>query len=227
MKGETLKNGGWPDPTDWINRLYQAMSERQAIYDAEPNVLLKRNRAAAMLGDVITSLLELPAFREESPYLALKDLMIFLSDLDRGRDHAWSAPINFGGTNITTTAQSELKIWVRGAFGVLKASGFKTVDAYRRIAAGLTKSGRSGRNGSAVRWQLVQAWCLERETFRDEAVRKKIEKWWADFQIGSADLCVVDRSGKPVPVSELAGCFADQCWTIPHLRDRSFSGASE
>jgi len=28
-------NPGWADPTDWVNRLYQAMAERQAVYDAK------------------------------------------------------------------------------------------------------------------------------------------------------------------------------------------------
>jgi hypothetical protein len=36
----------WPDPTDWVNRLHQAMAERQAVYDAESDSLLKRNKAS-------------------------------------------------------------------------------------------------------------------------------------------------------------------------------------
>ncbi len=217
----------WPDPTDWINRLYGAMADRQAVYDAESDPLLKRNKAGGMLGLVISSLMELPAFRNSSVHLPLKDLMIFLSDLDRGRDHPWSAPVNFGGTNITTTAQGELKIWVRAAFGVLTSNGFKPVEAYRHLAAGLTKSGRSGRNGKPVRWQLVQSWCLERETKHDARIRQKLERWWSDFRTQTGAIHIVDDWGKPVAEKELAGRFADLCWTLPHLRDRSFSVVSE
>ena len=218
---------GWPDPTDWVNRLHQTMTQLQIVYDAEPDVLLKRNKAGLMVGVVLAWLLELPAFKNDSVHLPLKDLMIFLSDLDRGRDHPWSAPVNFGGTNITTTAQGELKIWVRAAFAVLGKNGFKPVEAYRHIASGLTSSGRSGRKGQPVRWQRVQAWCLEKETTHDQQVREKLEKWWVDFRAQDAGVTIVDSGGNPVPEKQIAGNFADLCWTLPHLRDRSVSGASE
>ena len=218
---------GWPDPTDWVNRLHQTMTQLQIVYDAEPDVLLKRNKAGLMVGVVLAWLLELPAFKNDSVHLPLKDLMIFLSDLDRGRDHPWSSPVNFGGTNITTTAQGELKIWVRAAFAVLGKNGFKPVEAYRHIASGLTASGRSGRKGQPVRWQRVQAWCLEKETTHDQQVREKLEKWWVDFRAQDAGVTIVDSGGNPVPEKQIAGNFADLCWTLPHLRDRSVSGASE
>ena len=180
-----------------------------------------------MLGLIISSLLELPAFRNDMVHLPLKDLMIFLSDLDRGRDHPWSAPVNFGGTNVTNTAQSELKIWVRAAYAVLRENGFKAVEGYRRIAVGLTENGRSGRKGEPVRWQLVQAWCLESPSPRDQQVKEKVQRWWADFRTQTAGIKIVDPLGKPVAEREIAGKFADLCWTLPHLRDRSVSGGSE
>lgn len=203
------------------------MAQRQEIYDAESDPLLKRNKAGGMLGLVISSLLELPAFKNDSVHLPLKDLMIFLSDLDRGRDHPWSAPVNFGGTNITNTAQGELKIWVRAVFAVLTKNGFKPVEAYRRIASGLTDSGRSGRKGAPVRWQRVQRWCLEAETQHDHRVNEKLLRWWTHFRSETAAINVVDDWGRPVGERELAGRFADRCWSLPHLRDRSISGGSE
>ena len=217
-------NPGWPDPTEWLNRLYQEMSERQANYEAEPEVLLKRNKAGGMLAVVVHSLMELPAFENSSAHLPLKDLLIFLSDLDKGRDHPWSAPINFGGTNITATAQAELKLWVRAAFCVLKESGLKPVEAYRRIAFGLTRSGRTGRQGKPIRWQRVQAWCLETETPNGRDVREKMERWWLSFRADPNRIKVVDSSGNLVRVTELAGQFSDLVWSLPHLRDRSVSG---
>lgn len=214
---------GWPDPSEWINSLYQAMAERQKVYEAETDILLRRNKSAAMLGLLISHLMELPAFKNDTVHLPLKDLLIFLSDLDIGRDHPWSSPVNFGGTNIANTAQRELKIWVRAAFGVLKQNGYKPVQAYRRIASGLTKSGRSGRGGKPVRWQLVQAWCRENESKRDHLIREKVERWWSDFRQQTGNLNSVDGSGKLVLERELAGTFADLCWSLPHLRDQSFS----
>lgn len=227
MTGGKVTNPSWPDPTDWINSLYQEMSVRQSIYDQEVDPLLKRNKAGGMLGAVIAHLMALPAFKNDSVHLPLKDLMIFLSDLDRGRDHPWAAPVNFGGTNITTTSQAELKIWVRATYAILLGSGCKPVQAYRRIADGLTSSGRTGRNGKAVRWQTVQTWCRENCATHEEAIKEKLEKWWLDFRGETAIINVMYSQGKPVPEADKAGAFADLVWGLPHLRDQSFSGASE
>lgn len=215
------------DPSTWADRLYKAMAERQAAYGTGGDLLLKRNAARDMLGLVISFLMELPGFNKESVHLPLKDLMIFLSDLDRGRDHPWSAPVNFGGTNITNTAQGELKMWVRAAFEVLRENGFKAVEAYRHIAKGLDNSGRSGRKGLPVRWQLVQQWCRESETQSDHQIRETLQYWWADFRAATAGIHVVDDWGRPVTEKQIAGRFADLCWSLPQLRDRSFSGGSE
>lgn len=215
----------WPNPTEWVNRLYHELAERQAVYDAETDPLLKRNKAGGMLATLLGSLLELPAFKNESVHLPLKDLLIFLADLDRGRDHPWAAPVNFGGTNVTTASKSELKIWVRAAFHILTDSGFKPVEAYRHIADGLTASGRTGRKGNSVRWQQVQTWCLEQETKRDEVIRQKLQAWWSDY-LTSQPLGV--GAGKNVQLKkQIAGHFANLCWSLPHLRDRSFSGESD
>jgi len=214
------------DLAAWVERLHRTMALNQPVYDAEPDQLLKRNKAGVILGSVVSSLLELPEFKNDNVHLALKDLMIFLADLDRGRKHPWSAPVNFGGTNVTMTAQSELKIWIRAVFGVLSANGFEPVDAYRHIAVGLTHSGRSGRNGAPVRWQRVQIWCLEPATAHDQRVRDQLERWWVDFRAhNTADQRNDGRD--TASERELAGRFADLCWSLEHLRDRSVSGVSE
>lgn len=227
MNGPKLTNPGWPDPNLWVQKLYDVLAERQGIYELEPDVLLKRNKAAAMLGQVISSLLELPPFASGTAHLPLKDLMIFLSDLDRGRDHPWSAPVNFGGTSVTTTARAELKIWVRAAFAVLIDNGFKPVEAYRHIASGLTKSGRKSQSGGDIPWRRVMAWCREPATQRDQDIRDRIHRWWGQFRSETAAYKIVDRAGQPLREKQVAGHFADAVWPLPHLRDRSISGASE
>jgi hypothetical protein len=213
------EGGKWPNPTDWVGRLYRELEQRQQIYDEETDELLKRNKSGAMLGQVIKSLRELPCFRNDAALYPLKDLLIFLSDLDRGRDHAWSRPINYGGTSITTTAKGELKLWVRAAFVVLTDNEFKPVEAYRRIAIGLTDNGRTGRGGKPVRWQTVQAWVLEDKNENDQNVEKKLRRWWTVYFEDHSSHRPEGNLGQRVCDKELAGRFSDLCWCFTHLRD--------
>jgi hypothetical protein len=56
----------WPDPSDWVGRLYAELTERQTAYDAATEVRFKRNIAAAMLSQTVLALQELPPFRNNS-----------------------------------------------------------------------------------------------------------------------------------------------------------------
>src|SRR5215212_5245157 len=189
-----MTNPGWPDLTDWVS-LHQELSECQTIYEQERDVMLKRKQAAAMLAWVVDFLMKFPPFRDDTVHLPLKDLLFFLSDLDRGRDHRWSAPFSVGGINVTTTAQNELKRWVRVANSVLTQNGFEPGEAARHIADGLTRSGRTGRGKHKVRWQTVQRWCREEETQLDREMREKVEQWWRDVRASlPPPIKVVDAS---------------------------------
>ena len=72
IAGKTT-NPGWPDPTDWVERLHRALAERSAIYDRETDPLLRRNKAAGMLLEVISALKDLPKFQHETVHFPLKD----------------------------------------------------------------------------------------------------------------------------------------------------------
>jgi len=189
------------------------------IYEAETDKLRKRYMAGEMLADVISSLLDLPKFKSDPVHYGLKDLVNFLSDLEKGRAGPWAAPVNVGGTNIATTAQWELKIWVRAAYGVLKGSGFKPVEAYRRIASGLTKNGKTRRKDKPVRWKMVQRWCREGETQKEPHLREIIESKSVEIVSLIANYNVVDDWGKPVPEKEIAGRVVDDMWSGHNLRD--------
>lgn len=224
---QKITNTGWPDPTKWINQLHADLGQWRELYDSNADAHMRRHISGNMVGVLLASLLELPQFRNDSVHYPLKDLMIFLSDLHKGRDHAWSAPRNFGGTNITNTAQGELKVWVRAAFHILRSNGFKPVEAYRRIAQGLNASGRTARKGNPIRYQLVQTWCLEDERPREMQVREKLEQWWVAFRAQYEGAQIVDERGSPTPEKQLVGNFVDRCWSLEHLRDRSIPGISE
>ena len=225
MSNPKVTAPGWPDPTDWVNRLYQEMMARQANYDAEDNPLLQRNKAGGMLGLVVRSLNELPPFADSSVHLPLKDLLIFLNDLDIGRSHLWSRTGNVFGTNITPTAKNELKAYIRAIHHVQIANGFKKKESYERIAKTLADTGRTGHQGEPIPWRRVAEWCRDAESPRDQLIREKVEGWWAETQTLAAQ--AKPHSGrKPITEKQLAGEFGDSCLSVPHLRDRSVSDVS-
>tara|TARA_R110002012_G_scaffold138444_5_gene293674 strand:- start:2222 stop:2911 length:690 start_codon:yes stop_codon:yes gene_type:complete len=217
-------NPGWPDPNDWINTLYQRMADRQAAYDQETDPMLQRKKAAGMLAEVIQSLLQFPPFQKEPVHFPLKDLLLALGDLDKGRSPPWAIPVNVGGTSITNTADRELRSWVKAIFVVLEANHFKRTEAYKRIADGLNKSGRHGRKKTdPVRWRSVGEWCRSEDTPIDLLFRGRIEQWWDDFRSDTQHINLIDSWGDkvPDPSKVIAGKFADSCWELDHLRDRS------
>lgn len=137
------------------------MELRSAVYKEQKDSDLRRNKAAAMLGAVLAALHELPPFRYGEAHLPLKDLLIFLSDLDRGRSPDWAQPTNVGGTSVVTTGEEELRYWAIAMVHVLWSTGLKQTEAYKLVAKGLTKHGRRGKDGGAVKWRSVQQWCIK------------------------------------------------------------------
>ncbi|MBO6825356.1 MAG: hypothetical protein JJ879_04085 [Sneathiella sp.] len=220
MKTSLPTNSDAEVALDWVLRLHRAMAEMQLLYDAQIEVVQKRKISRETLAMMITFLIELPVFKDEMVHFPLKDLVQALADLDRGRAPELLKPSNFGGTNISKNATSELKFWVRAVFNILCESEFKTKEACIRIADGLTKNGRSARNGKPINWRMVQRWCREDETSEYIPLREKIEQFWADFCDETNKIEIVDSNGEPISKKEIAGRFADMCWTFPNLRDQ-------
>jgi hypothetical protein len=215
-------NSGWPEPNDWVNDLYETLKEQKALYDAVDDPHQKREEAARVLSTVVGALLSLPAFKNDTVHLPLKDILILLNDLRLGRSPVWAQPVNYGGTNATNTTNRELKLWVRAAYGVLATHGFGKTQAYKFIADGLKKSGRSSKQGN-LRWRTIADWCREPETPSDQLIKRRVDQWWIDFQRDHSHITVVDSTGKPVPERRIAEEFINDIWALEHLRDRSFS----
>lgn len=216
---------GRPDPSDWINRLYASLECRYEVYQQEPDALLRRNKAAAMLAQVLASLHELPPFKEGHAHMPLKDLLSFLNDLDRGRSPAWAKPVNFGGTSVATTAETELWQWVNGVVHVLWFTGLNRTEAYRIVAEGLSKHGRSGKDGGPVPWRSVQQWCRKLDHPNTTVIGRKVMDWWQVHPCPHGYLVTNCETGQwnvahCVDAPRLAREFADSIWQMPHLRDR-------
>ncbi len=218
-------NAGWPEPNDWIMRLCKALEERYAVYEQEPDALLRRNKAAAMLGQVLSSLHELPPFHNGHSHMPLKDLLIFLNDLDRGRSPPWAKPVNFGGTSAMTTAETELRQWVNGVVWVLWSTGMMKTESYKIVADGLSAHGRKGKDGGPVPWRSVQQWCRNLGHPKDTMIGKRIMDWWQVMPCTHGYLvtnCVASNlyHGHCRDAQAIAASFANGIWDLPHLRDR-------
>lgn len=200
------------------------MSNLQVEYDAETATAKRRTLAAHMLGGVLLALQEFPPFKSDMVHLPLKDMMMLFSDLKRGRDHPWAKPVHFSGTNVTTTAQEELRSYVRATFEILRGTGHKPKAAFCLIADGLTKHGREGRNGGPVPWRTVQQWCRGEGSDRDAIVMTRLANFWADYACQLASVKVVDAHGLPVSGREIAAAWCEKWWSMTHLRDRINSG---
>jgi hypothetical protein len=217
------------DPYQWAKLLHQSMEEYRTKYDAESETLKKRKIVGEMLGELWIALKAIPEFQKsDHALLPLKDLVFFLKDLELGKRHPWSMPLDIGGTNISSTAHRELRSWVKAVFNVLRQDGFKPKEAYVRIADGLAASGRKSAKGVPIGWRLVQAWCREEDTEIDSYLKPIIAAWFEKLRALLVAQNHVDQWGKPFPEREMAGQFSNWCWLcLPILRDRSHSGGLE
>jgi hypothetical protein len=214
----TRRKPQWPDPTEWLQSLAAELEPRAAKYHRETDTLDRRNIAAAMLGHVAGALARLPSFYDQGLHYPLKDIVIFFSDLEKGRLHPWRAPDNYGGTNSTTTAEGEMRLYAKGVVTALKAAGLGPVQAYKVVADALTDSGRQGavrdNKLQSVSWRSVQTWFLSETPPKHAHLLDRVVAWWGDFEKMSAA-----RPGKN-DIEKLAKTFARQVFKKPLLRDR-------
>lgn len=69
-------NSKWENPDQWAANLINRLSCRAKIYELEPDVTFRRNKAAAMVGEIAKALMDLPGSNTDM-LLPLKDIMIF------------------------------------------------------------------------------------------------------------------------------------------------------
>ena len=225
-------NPGWPDPTAWIDDLYAVLEACNAVYIKEPDISLRRNKAAGILVEVLSALHALPPFANGSAHMALKDLQIFLQDLDYGRAHPWSRPNSCGGTNVTTTAEREVRQWAVALVHLVWMAGFRKTDAYKLVADTLTKSGRTGAKGEPVAWRSVQQWYIDVPKPLETLVGSKLSAWWQTAPCPHGQLITNCDTGKwPYAICAEAKAtiarMAEIIWTLPNLRDRFHSPLSD
>lgn len=177
-----MTESAWPDPTDWINGLTHDLTHRIAAYESETDADLKRNKAAGYIGCIAGHLGLLPAFRNNDLLMPIKDLLIFMHALEHGGSgHPWTKPVNYGGTNAETLAETEVRVWVVMGVWSLLEGGYSKNKAYKYLARAMTESGRTSK-GQPYSHRNIQRWWLAYENGTDprlEKVQEHIENYWA------------------------------------------------
>lgn len=64
-------NEGWPDPTEWVNRLANALQERGEAYHSAEELHVKQVQMAGLINAIVSHLSELPAVGENDLALPL------------------------------------------------------------------------------------------------------------------------------------------------------------
>ena len=217
-------NPGWPDPTEWLNRLEAESRERAVSYlsataqrNREPGsytddeVLIESActiQAAGVLSSIAKSLDELTAFKEHPATTVLNDLIVALHDLA------------FGGTpallqrgerrnDVAPIGQDTVIGYVALSVRLLKVGyGFTDASARSKVAELMARGGLHGRKGSAISASTLQDW---QDTYAElpaeHPVRESIERQWNEltsdpdwkhgWDLSAALLWIESLAGKP------------------------------
>jgi len=195
------------------------------FYDAETDVELKRNTAAAYAGCIAGHLQQIPPFDGTDLLVPIKDIVIFIHSLESGSGHPWAKPNNVGGTNAETIAETEVRIWVLMGVWSLLEGGYPKNQAYKYMAKAMTESGRTSR-GKPFSHRNIQRWWLDYEYQRDNRLSKvqwHIENYWAKMPCPHGQLmykCSSDGNGVRCANWRLvAEQFASEALSVANFRD--------
>jgi hypothetical protein len=165
----------------------------------------------------------------ERPRTPIITLLNMITDLNKGRDHAWARPSRYGGSSADSAAKREVKLWVLAAVRVLRDSGHGANEAYRLVAEVLTKSGFMGRqSGTAGTFPqgTVKRWWNEYVNApgsAHERVESTARNYWEMVRCSHADTpinCSAD-DGKPcLPVKVIGQRFIEEAGLLGLLGER-------
>ena len=186
---------GWPDPTEWVNRLEAEARTRADIY---LTVTEQRNRqpgsytedgmeieaactlhASAVLSSISKALAEFPAFTKHPATTALNDLVFALHDLALGESPAL---LRRGGRrrDAMPVGHETVGGYVTLSVRLLKEGhGYSDAAARSKVAKIFAKSGWLGRKGNVLSASTLQDWQDRYAGLpTDHPVREGIERLW-------------------------------------------------
>ena len=198
MSSGKTTSPGWPDPTDWVNRLETATRERAENYLAaakqrnrEPGsytddgILIETDctlQATAVLSAVASALYEFPIFKNHPATTALNDLVFALHDLATGGSPSL---LQRGERQEDVGPLGHLTLVGYAALSVrLLREGYNFSDSAARdeVAKRFAKSGTRGRKKGALSASTLQDWQDKYERLPiGHPVRDAMERHWSNW----------------------------------------------
>lgn len=189
-------NTGWPDPTEWVNRLQEGLDQIGADYIATPwtpaddpeefsGLNRKQGYAAEALIVLINGLRELPVFEESTGVAVLHDLVSALNETVHGghpRLFDSVKPGKRGGQGLSRTyLKSHVVLAVRF---LVETHPVTDSEARHTVAKIFAEAGATGRKGRPLSASTVQDWC---EKATEHATEKQ------DLRVHNTSLRALER----------------------------------
>lgn len=208
----------------WLRQFVGELEERALAYESELDVQRKRVQAAHIVGCIAAYLKLIPAFRGSDCLLPVKDVLVFLHALDSGSGHPWAKPVNFGGTNRETKAETEVRVWVVMGVWMLMEAGYRPNAAYKYMANVMTVSGRRSKGGPFSHNNVKRWWHMYQNggDERLQKVNEHIRDFWGQIPCihgFSLPECQSSGGGRCVEMRATAESFASMALSHTELRD--------
>lgn len=166
---------GWPDPSDWANRLHQRLEAIGEDYfsaswevAADPEQFeglnLKQARAAEALIAIHSALREMPLFAKSSGAAILHDVAGALRDVVMGGKPRLLTAVRPGKAGTDGIARNYLRVWAVLTVRFLVEGHNLTETKARAIVASIfAKAGATGRKGKPLSASTLRSWCERTE----------------------------------------------------------------
>lgn len=189
---------GWPDPTEWVNRLRAMLDERGADYlaataqraknpdsyteDGYPIEAACTLEVYGIVSAITRALHELPSFKRHSAMAALNDLTFALYELAAGgsplllkRGEPLFKGAQFGHDSVIGNVALSLRLLKLGC-------KFSDAAARKTVAEILARHGFRGKKGGPLSASTLQDWQDKYNGFAaDHPVREAIEYRWQEW----------------------------------------------
>ena len=171
MNAAKSTSPGWPDPTDWANRLYEVLEAIGADYQATPwavandpeefeGLNLKQARAAEALLAISAALRELPQFEKSKGAAILHDVAGAIGDVVAGGTPRLFQSARTGNPGGDGIHRNYVKVWVVTAVRFLvQANGIAQRSAVEIVSGIFAAAGAKGRKGNPLSASTVREWC--------------------------------------------------------------------